>query len=373
MTQASDYTFLAVFTTLSPMHITEPANDRIALNGRLTSEGFPYARTAKLSVAPTPLVSSITEEVKGEGIVRVPCIPANTLAGLLRRRSARLIMKHLVARGEQLSTNAYNVLECGAATGKPDSKPPSVKEVVSASAHPYFGLHGGGPRLFRKKLRVDTALALTDASKDLVHPHFSSIINEPRDRLLGTVWQRRNDDLLHVCDSDMQTQIIADPLAAINAYQDARASSKSNDAQTENEKSSDLVRFNALEYVVPGAHFALRLDVPGATQAQAGLLLSSLLELVKLNRIGGQGRRGFGRFMLQNVILERDGETLPIASRLGEKNQSISQEGQSLIAQWEAECANITAGEIEAYAKSLDVEKEKKNKATPKEAATPEA
>lgn len=357
-----NYSFLAVLTTTSPLHITEPSSDRIQLDGRVISgdAGFPYARTTKMWVNPSPLVTTQDESSRKSGsLLPVPCIPSNTLAGLLRRRAARAIFDHIVKRGEKLSIDAYNVLECGAASGKPDKANPTVKEIVAASLHPYFGLFGGGPRLLRRKLRVDTALAITEVTQDYLHTHFHDATSPKQ--LLGNVWQRRNDDLLHVVDPKTQSLVIADFLPAVNAYQDGRSTDKVVSEESD-KSSSGLDRFNALEHVSPGVHFALRFDIEDATPAQAGLFLHSLLSLAKLNRIGGQGRRGFGRFILQKVVVEVEGESKHLASRIVAGEGELSDAGKELLDAWSEASVLVTAGEIEAYAKSMDVADDKEGK-----------
>lgn len=363
-----NYSFMVVLTTISPLHITEPSSDRIQLDGRLVNgdAGFPYARTTKMAINSNPVVLSQDAYTRAAGsLVSVPCIPSNTLAGLLRRRAARAIFDQIIKRGEKLSIDAYNVLECGAASGKPDKANPTVNEIVSASLHPYFGLFGGGPRLLRRKLRVDTALAITDTTQDYLHTHFHDALSPKR--LLDTLWQRRNDDLLHVVDPETQALVIADFLPAVNAYQDLRASDKASGDDSD-KPSSSLDRFNALEHVSPGVHFALRFDIEDATPAQAGLFLHCLLSLAKLNRIGGQGRRGFGRFILQNMVVEVEGETKHLASKIVEGEGQMSDAGKELLEAWAQASVLLTAGEIEAYAKSLDVADDKKAKTKGKRA-----
>jgi CRISPR type IV-associated protein Csf2 len=368
----SNYRFLAVLTTVSPLHITEPAADRITLDGKVMQgeNGFPYARTTKMWLGGNPMVSDASEGAS-EAMKSVPCIPSNTIGGLLRRRAARQIFDHLVGRGEQLSINAYNVLECGAASGNPDRANPTVDEVVRGYRHPYFGVFGGGPRMLRRKLRVDTALAITEASVPYLHTHFGNALSTGR--LTGVLWQRRNDDLLHVVDPITQQLTIANYLEGVNAYQDDKMANKAKVADDE-KAPRGLDTFNALEHVAPGVHFALRLDLTEATQAQAGLLLSSLLALVELNRIGGQGRRGFGRFLLQSFVAECDGEQKLLASRISETDLAVSAFGQELMREWERERSTLSAGEFEAYAKSMDVVTEKpKGKAGSKKGSEVEA
>lgn len=361
----SNFNITAVLTTLSPLHITEPGDTRVDINGRDVKgdAGFPCPRMTKMWLATQPHLSTIVGQAEdgaagGATHVPVPCVPANTLRGALRRMAARSIQEQLVSRGEMLSIGAYNVLQCGAASGAPDGTNPSVAEVQAASVHPYFGLFGGGPRLLRSNLRVDTALAVTEASLPYLRPEFASAVNGRQ--ILSVGWRRRNDDAMMLADVEHQATVVADFHAAINGHQDAgaqakAAKSKSKDEQASADAAGDSAQrgigaFNALEYVVPGTHFALRFDVEG-TEAQAGLLLEALLRLLKKNRLGGDGRRGFGRFCLQSIMITENGEQHPVASRMTEDSKEWEGRAAELMAAWEDAKASITAGDIEEFAK----------------------
>lgn len=364
-TMKSNFTITAVLTTMSPLHITEPGDVRVDINGKDVKgdAGFPCPRMTKMWLATQPHLSAIAGHVEDGAApiathVPVPCVPANTLRGALRRMAARSIQELIVSRGEKLSIGAYNVLQCGAASGAPDGSNPSVAEVQAASSHPYFGLFGGGPRLLRSNLRVDTGLAVTEASVPYLRPEFASAVNGRQ--ILSIGWRRRNDDAMMLTDIEHQATVVADFHAAINGHQDAGAQAKAAKAKPKDEKASAEVEtdaaqrgigaFNALEYVVPGTHFALRFDIDG-TEAQAGLLLDALLRLLKKNRLGGDGRRGFGRFCLQSVMITENGERHSVATRMTE--DSVEWEGRAaqLMAAWEAAKPAITAGEIEEFAK----------------------
>ena len=270
----SQYTITAVLTTLSPMHITQPGSHRVDLNGKTVSEkeGFPCPQTTKMWLSSRPILSDLVEGGGSEvtaGQRPVPCIPANSIRGQLRRQAARSIMNGLVAKGEKLSIVAYNVLQCGAATGSPDSSPSTVEEAVLADGHPYFGLFGGGPRLIRSNLRVDTAMAITETSLPYLRAGFEGAVNSGQ--LTSVGWMRRNDDALQLADLDLQRKVITEAHQALNDHQDAAlAAKKPGDADGGGDSDKVLSRFNALEYVRPGVHFALRLDLDG-TEAQAGL------------------------------------------------------------------------------------------------------
>jgi len=367
MTTKSNFTLKAILTTTSPLHITEPSGDRIQLNGRVIygDNGFPFARTTRMQFNPNPLLTSLSEETAAaENMQRVPVIPANTLGGLLRRRGARLIHDILKARGETLSTNAYNVLECGAASGKPDKKNATVAEIVSAAEHSYFGVFGGGPRLLRRKMRIDTGVAITPDTLAYVDEDLACAVVSRG--LCGTSWRRRNDSLLNCVDIDEQSQVIENFLVEVNKYQDLRSGDKAKAPDGQEKESSDsLERFNALEYVNPGVHFAVRLDLEEASAGQAGFMLASFIKVLEQNRIGGHGRLGYGRFMLQKVKIEINGETFALADYLTENKVDVSEKGQELLAAWHELSKTITAAQIEAFASSLDPKDE-----TPKKGRT---
>lgn len=361
----SNFTITAILTTMSPLHITDPGDKRVDIDGNDVrgDAGFPCPRTTKMWLSNHPFLSAIATDSEDGAAPSsshspVPCIPANSIRGQLRRQAAKAIMEALISRGEELSINAYNVLQCGAATGSPDGSGPTVAEAVEADAHPYFGLFGGGPRLIRSNLRVDTALAVTAASLPYLRPEFGGAVNGGK--LLSIGWRRRNDDALMLSDVDAQAKIIASFHETMNNYQDASMLSKAAKAVAKDggddgqEPASPVARglgaFNAIEYVVPGTHFALRFDVDG-TEEQAGLLLAALLGFVKTNRLGSDGRRGFGRFCLQSVTITENGEQHPSTSRVTEDTSSWDGRASELVQAWEAAKQAISAGEIERFAK----------------------
>lgn len=384
----TSFTITAVLTTMSPLHITEPGDTRVDLNGKDVKgdAGFPCPRTTKMWLSNQPLLSGIAVDSDDGSAPSstnspVPCIPANSIRGQLRRQAAKTIMEALVSRGEALSINAYNVLQCGAATGTPDGNGPTVAEAVEADAHPYFGLFGGGPRLIRSNLRVDTALAVTPTSLPYLRPEFAGAMNGRS--LLSVGWRRRNDDALMLTDVDAQGKILASFTETINQYQDAAMASKASKAKAKEEGEEDhapdaiaaargLSAFNAIEYVVPGTHFAVRLDLEG-NEAQAGLLLAALLGVVQANRLGGDGRRGFGRFCLQSVVITENGEPHPALSRITEDTLAWEGRAGELVQAWEAAKQSITAGQLERFAKPGEKPAPAKKKAKAKDAAGPEA
>lgn len=372
----SQYTITAVLTTMSPLHITQPGSHRVDLNGKTVSEkeGFPCPQTTKMWLSSRPVLSQLVDGDVGEptaGQRPVPCIPANSIRGQLRRQAARSIMQGLLAKGEQLSIVAYNVLQCGAATGSPDSNPSTVEEAVMADGHPYFGLFGGGPRLIRSNLRVDTALAITETSLPYLRAGFEGAVNSGQ--LTSVGWMRRNDDALQLTDLDMQRKVIREAHEALNEHQDAAMSAKKN-ADTDATSDSDKVlsRFNALEYVRPGVHFALRLDLVG-TEVQAGLLLDAVLGFLRANRIGGGGRRGFGRFILQSVTLNENGELHSIGDRMTDETAALKGRGAELLAAWKQAQQELSAGEIESISKPEAKKQPAAKKAKGKAAETEKA
>lgn len=362
----SSYKITAVLTTLSPLHITQPGENRVTLDGKTVAEnGFPCPLTTKMWLSTRPVLSEMVsgdEASTGVGQRPVPCIPANSLRGQLRRQAARAIMNGLVVRGEQLSIGAYNVLMCGAASGSPDSDPSTVEEAITADANPYFGLFGGGPRLIRSNLRVDTALAITETSLPYLQPGLEGAVSAGQ--LTSVGWMRRNDDAYFLTDSELQSKVIKDAHRALNEHQDGVAGTgrgEDGSDQTDGAKGG-LSRFNALEYVRPGVHFAVRLDLEG-TEAQAGLLLQSLLGFVRANRLGGGGRRGFGRFMLQSVTLSENGEHQVIGARVTDESTTFEGRGAELLNAWASAQKSLSAGEIEMISKPAPKKAPKDKKA----------
>ncbi|MFG1187907.1 type IV CRISPR-associated protein Csf2 [Xanthobacter aminoxidans] len=333
------YVIHGVLTTLSPLHITEPGTNYVNFEGFESSylaKGknlFPAMVTRRQYIGKNAfpvgglVESGAAEPERTAGFTRIPVIPANSIRGRLRRCAAREYYDALLEKGQSLSVKAYNVMQCGAATGNPDGSSAPFDDILAGEAHAYFGLFGGGTRIRRSNLRVDEAWAVTPATHGFVPYVPVEYVAGAGHSLTRYSFKRRNDDLLSLADSAYQTRILGeDHRHLIGEYQDsalrkkeatARKKGKAAgaDAQAPSEEVSEaegekeeklrgLQSFTAVESVNPGVHFSLRFEVNGGPR-HAGLLLVALQRWVREQRIGGLGQIGFGRFAVPELVIRR--------------------------------------------------------------------
>lgn len=390
-----------VVTSHTPINIADPAPARVDMSGRFVSRddgGFPCIRTRHamlpaghaLAATMGPDLDEDAENLGEAGgkeeadapagrrrdAVWVPILPANGLRGRLRRLAAREVYQALMERQEHLSLDAYNVMECGAATGAPDSATPSLDEVLAAAAHPYFGLFGGGPRLFGSNLRVDEGLAICQASAPFLPESMMDFMSVGR--LTQVAFKRRNDDVAQFVDLDTQQRIVPDHAAAVADYQDhaARQRGKGKDEGGERGVRS----FHAVEAVRRGVSFALRFDIGGqdgcgaANDAHLGLFLLALRGLMASQRLGGMGQIGFGRFGAPRMILtdttsKISGEIFQVVSDPNETVEYVFNEDHPIVARaldaWAAARDTLDASQTEAFCASNDKPKEAKRQDDP--------
>ena len=375
-----------ILTTLSPLNIADPSQGRVDLDGRFVpgDKGFPCVRTRHAPFpavfAPAPIdqgdddgfddldanddakkpeAMKSADDRRKAPLVNVPVVPANSLRGRLRRYAAREYYNVLIERGQRLSLDAFAVMQCGAAAGAPDGVPPNFEEVRAAEADPYFGLFGGGPRMFRSNLRCDDAIAVCEASASFVPESAGAFMNQGR--LTEVRFKRRNDDVAAFNDVETQQAIIEDYEAAVGRHQDASAKTRA--ARGKKDEDDEAVRgvqsFHAVEAVRRGVNFALRFDIDGS-HAHLGLFLRALARLLDAQRLGGMGQLGFGRFAVPTLTMFDDhgegGEIFaPLSTAQGRVVHAFNA-GNLLVQRamdaWAAEIDLIDPARIERFAAS---------------------
>ena len=329
-----------VLTTMSGLNIAAPGENYVTIDGRhcAKGEGFPVTRTRHQMFAGNafPAADLLEEDGNSDGKspvanFYVPMIPANSLRGRIREAAARIYYEVLAERGELLTPGAYNVLQCGAATGNPDVTPRTFEETLEAANDPYFGLLGGGARMSPSSLRVDELFAITEKTLPYIRAkNASRFVNSGS--MTNVAFKRRLDALMMLADVEGQARIIADYEQSIKAYHDdndervqAAKAKAAKDAKakadklagkpTEKPEEEKIMRsvqaFTAVESVIPGVHFGVSFDIKGdetkqSTLAQLGLFLVALQALVKKQQLGGMGQIGFGRFRFSELLIHSD-------------------------------------------------------------------
>lgn len=331
-------TLKAILKTLSPMTIATAGSYRFN-----PATGFVEQETQTNSSNLTPCTAIQRMSVIGENYP-VPVIPANNIAGRLRRHAAEMVLKAVTANGGKVSLQAYSSLMCGAVGGSPDSRDLSYAEYKKSSDHVYIGLFGGGPRMLPRKVRVLNGLPLRDgvisAIENQMHPSANQHIQNHPISMASTF--RRNDDLMEMVNVPLQEESIENYIEEIQKRQTTIMEEKS-----KGRSGTSSFSFSALEFVVPGAHFNFGFELDVNNAAQVGLFLMSLDSFVSKERLGCKSVNGFGAFTLKEVILsDENGNESTEAFQNGRLNQNDPMV-KSYLDAWANAAGNLDVTSIE--------------------------
>lgn len=331
-------TLKALLKTLSPLHISTAGSYKYN-----PQTGYVEPETPANKGNLTPCTAIQRMGVIGEKYP-VPVIPANNIAGRLRRHAAEMVLKAISAKGSKVSLQSYSSLMCGAVGGSPDSRDLSYAEYKKSTENVYLGLFGGGPRMLPRRVRVMNALPLRDgvlsAMEQQMHPHANQHV---QNRPISMAWTcRRNDDLMEMVNVPLQEESIENYVEEIQKRQAIILDEKSKDRSK-----TSTFSFSSLEFVLPGSlfNFGFELDVNNA--AQVGLFLMALDSFVSKERIGGKSTNGFGAFILKEVIFadEHGNESTDVFIN-GRLNQ-IDPMVKPYLEAWATAAGNIDVASIE--------------------------
>lgn len=384
-----------VLKMTSPLFIASPEDARVNPKTKRITYGGAEDRSTVAATAVQKmrlkqdadlLLTAQSEEDSDEktGFIQnyVPIIPANSLRGRLRRQAANIIFEHLRDKGETLTLDAYHVLTCGAPHGHPE-KDPAIADIQAFLDHPYFGLFGGGPKMIRGGLRMNTGWPILKETIDakIIPKDF-----EKRQSAGGyntdVLFIRRVDDALEFA-NPLTGEIVDNYLEAIERFREL-ASSEAEIVPMEDEtpaeeqkaaqkdKGARGVRsWSAFEVVVPGINFHVGFDIKAPEQAHVGLALLAWERLLNEQQLGGKVSLGFGRALPIDMVLVVDGakhELFKTDSTTGQVKLNVEDEGiNQFVVSFKEALADMNAAEIEKLSKpdkSLeDIKKEKEEKA----------
>lgn len=359
-------TIKIILKTRSPLHIAHPDNLRMDSNGKANyaGDGFPCTAVQKISI---PLQESFLanddESSPTERNSRqYPVIAANNIAGRMRRHAAGYVFDALTAKGQKISLHAYSVLTCGASTGKPDTDSLTYDEYKKSRQHPYFGLFGGGPKMFQRRLRVHNALPMTQHTTALkgalAHPNAADLAMSDKTRFTKMWGFRRLDDLADLANIDVAEAAITDFETEFLKRQTLILADKG----AEKSDRVSTKTYSAIEFVIPGVLFDLTMELDVLTDAQLGLYLLTLDSFAAEERLGGYVRNGFGVITLENVTMTEEQSSALSIFNNGRLDRNIP-EVAGWINAWQAQAEALDATELElliAVAKKEDKKAAKK-------------
>lgn len=325
--------FNAIIKTRAPLHIAHPDNLRMDKNGNRVYDTkdskeltFPCGAIQKMTMlvphaAASDRGEAVSEEMPAEPplegqaapvadgkkpakditAIAYPVIAANNVAGRMRRYAAKHVLEALRSAGQKVSLDVYSILMCGAASRIPDGKSMTFAEYRTAREHPYFGLFGGGPKMFPRRVRIHNALPITpllcDLKGSLSHPDAKEHLLPDNTRFTRQWGFKRIDDLGSLANMTTAEQSIADFEVQLGLRQEEMQ------AAAKRGESASQKNYSSLEFVSPGVAFDLTMELDVANDAQVGLYLRTLASFASEERLGGYVRNGFGVFSLESVVM----------------------------------------------------------------------
>jgi CRISPR type IV-associated protein Csf2 len=301
-----------ILRTLSPLHIAAPGKGHLDMaDGRVkfgahAGNDFPATLIQKMPVA-----------VPGEGGWQyLPVISANNIMGHLRRHAAAIVCGKFLDNGEMVSPAAFNVLNCGAASGKPDAEGLTFADYQANKNHLYMGLLGGGPALMRRYVQCNNLVPKTDASAAMIeafpHPLGIEATTHSADKLTYGWMVNHLDDLERMAHPELSHGVIKDFAQEfiernerIKNQRDLKKEAKKDGIRAPAAEKDSTRAVFGLEFVVPLVEFPVMWQL-NVNRAQLGLFLKMLERFVAHDRLGGWSRNGFGQFVLNELTLSGD-------------------------------------------------------------------
>lgn len=358
------YVVHGVLRTKTPLHISTPEQAYWEAATDTVTPGKPAEPNGQFQITLVQRLSFPRVRLNKDGTAwlssSIPMISANNMIGKLRRNAAAIMEDHFTSRGEQISIGAFNVLQCGAATGSPDKELPKYGDFRSARAHLYLGLFGGGPKLMRRHLRVGNLIPHTedtwDKGESFDHPFYEAPKYHWND-LSQRVMENRVDDLQRLSVPDRAARVIIDFEETIASRQKDIAAQRSS-AQKKEERAAGKEKLSigtpvCHEFVPPNVEFPFTFTLLG-DESKLGFFLSILERTATRDTFGGRVRNGYGQFDLKEVCLSAydpmTGEELfePITGLFN--NNTISSNSEvvfNAIAAFKENLAKTTVEEFE--------------------------
>lgn len=361
-----------IFKLNSPMHVADTGEYS------LNDNGYIVRKTAGMN----NVTATMRQNVLADGArVEIPYFPANDLRGRLRRKAAALVMEALVANGEKVPVDLYAGLCAGAVGGQPESNA-TIEEIKRASDNVYMGLFGGGTRMLRSRYSAQDAVPIIRATvkaglvpegfgpyadKNLPLDSGSSTGQSDGYRLTDIRHVIRVDDVTRVLRAEEIEAFVENAAEAVAGWQAGvmqnRSDRKSKDENASDTKKSDLANVVSVQSIIPGTELYVRFDTQdGVTDAQRGLLLCALRDLINEQALGGWVRTGFGKFAAEHFTATIDGEEHPVFElneARGTYKLTSAMDGYVHAMKKELESLNV-AGLMEFFTNK--VEKAKKGK-----------
>ncbi len=270
--------------------------------------------------------------VRQNGVDQLPYFPGNDLRGRIRRFAARMVMSHLASTGVKIPLSIFTGLMSGTASASPDTASLTVEEAMRARYHLFMGVFGGGARLLRSGFRVMDLIPILQVtiSAGMVPARMGEISDTtftPKIRSEGVTvslkpWQLLHkynflkvDDVYRVTNTTDIEHNLEDATQEIMAYQQQTIANKMERRKSKEEGSkdaptkTDVGNMMTVQAIAAGTPMYYAMEMSDhLSDAQIGLLIYALQELINEQALGGWVRSGLGKFTV-DLTFTREGES----------------------------------------------------------------
>jgi len=258
----------------------------------------------------------------------VPYYKATSQRGGLRRAAARIVLDRLTL-DEKISRALFSGMMTGSESGTPDNAQLTVEEAIRAKNNVFMGLFGGGARILKSRYRptdmmpvIPSTVEIGIVPKRYVENEQNWMVNARGDQLINTYGFVSVDDVLRLADVREIEKYIDNSLEAVTQYQlsiadnkSARKADKDDKSKSDKEKTKKIDKANMLSFeaIAPGVPLFFRLEIDeGVNDAQVGLMLQALTNLINEQEFGGWIRAGLGRVSAHLEISSNGEEYAPL-------------------------------------------------------------
>lgn len=292
-----------IFRNETPIHSSAPTKSTIDANGTIgVPNAMPLTRMRTMRVPAPGMDGSVS-------IRPLPCVPSNTMRNLLRRSALDTVFNQLRGKAT-LDVGAYAAACSGNASGNPEGVAASFDETNAVRKHVFLGLFGGGPRMMKGRLSVDTMYPIVPDAARIIGDGFEDRMISGQ--ILDVVWQRRVDPVEKLA-FEAPEELITNAHSAITAWSiknqenKAKSAGKGKAAESEGAGANErgLNAFNAQEVVIPGLDWLWGVRLENPSKAQAGLVLKAISDIAQRGmQVAGGNAKDYGKVNIQEVLVD---------------------------------------------------------------------
>lgn len=282
----------------------------------------------------------------------VPFVTGNSVRGRIHRIVAERVLTKIAPVSRELAM----CLCKGSAGSRGDLRAGEInpRTLAQAKDHAVVGLFGGGPYMLSSNLRIGNLYPLVEWTKPVVHPRNAHAVI-PAEKLP----RRLTVDLGFTARDDMAAGKLAPYvlnhdeefvawISRVNASSQAKKAAKA-EGKGSDVKKEDARFFGFYEAILPGLPLQLEVHLDHPTEAQAGIVLSALLDWANENILGGGSARGLGTFKLTAALIVDGKQLTDTLFMPAETGYRLSEAAGDLVRAGDLAIASMTASDLLAF------------------------